>query len=106
MSFTGHENHAISLQEASAMTKRFRDNQTSATYIKAEYFGRDAIEAILNQENCVGIRAYYAIDENMVNKLVLVGVDASENDLFNGVLAEKGFVCPPTCSTNASPLNA
>ena len=105
MSFTGQENHEISLQEASKMTKRYRDNQQTEGYIKSEYFGQEAIKAILQQENCVGIRIYYALDENMVKKMVLVGVDQNENDLFYGVLAEKGLVCPPSCPANNSPLN-
>ena len=105
MSFTGTENHEISLQEASTMTKRYRDSQTEGGYIKAEYFGQEAIKAILQQENCVGIRIYYALDENMVKKLVLVGVDQNENDLYNGLLAERGLVCPPICPANNSPLN-
>lgn len=106
MSFTGQENHEISLQEASAMTKRYRESQTEEMYIKAEYFGKEAIQSILQQKEYVGIRIYYALDENMVNKMVLVGVDQNENDLYNGVLAERGFVCPPACSTNNSPLNS
>lgn len=105
MSFTGQENHEISLQEASEMTKRYRDSQTTEGYIKAEYFGQEAIKAILKQENCVGIRIYYALDENMVKKLVLVGVDQNENDLYNGVLAEKGLTSPPHV-ISSNPLNS
>lgn len=105
MSFTGQENHEISLQEASAMTKRYRDSQTEEMYIKAEYFGKEAIQSILQQKDCVGIRIYYALDENMVKKMVLVGVDQNENDLYNGILAEKGFTSPPL-ALNSNPLNS
>lgn len=102
MSFTGNEDHDISLPDAAELTARYRDNQTSESYIKAEYFGRNAIEAILAQDDCVGIRIYYGLDADMVKKLVLVGADADENDLYNGVLAERGFTEPPyTPSNNA-----
>jgi len=98
MSFTGNEEHDISLQEASDMTARYRDNQSEAYFIKAEYFGREAIESILSQENCVGIRIYYGLDENNVQRIILVGVTADENDICNGILAERGTTCPPRCS--------
>jgi hypothetical protein len=102
MSFTGNEDHSISLQDAVALTSRYQQRNPNA--VKAEFFGRDAIKAILDQEGCVGIRIYYGLDENGKNHLVLVGADADENDLHEGVLAERAQQCPPICPTNNSPL--
>jgi hypothetical protein len=104
MSFTGHENHDISLTEASAWTKNFRDSITPGQTI-AHYYGKDAIQAILNQEGCVGIRIYYALDTAGVKQLVTVGVDASGNDLYQGLLADRTLRCPLSCSA-ANPLNS
>ena len=95
----GHENHEISLAEAAEFTQRYRE-QMSSSQIKGGFFGRDALSAILNQENCIGIRYYYGLDENNKQVLVLVGVDHEENDLFNGELAERSLMCPPYCGIN------
>ena len=103
MSFTGSEDHSISLAEAARMTKEFRDNNPGK--VLGAFYGKDAINAILNQPGCVGIRYYNAISSENKNVIVLVGVDANENDLYNGVLAEYGLKCPSYCSIN-NPLNS
>ncbi len=103
MAFTGHEDHSISLQEASDLARNYRSANPSR--IKGEFFGRDDIESILAQEDCVGIRIYYGLDTQGTQKLVLVGVDGSENDLYNGVLMQQGQPCPPICG-QSSPLNS
>lgn len=105
MNYTGNEDHSISLQDAAAMTKRYRDNRTAAQTIIGEYFGKNAIIEILNQDQVVGIRIYYALDETMVQKLVIVGVDGNGNDLYLGEIAEHGHTNPPYQST-PNPLNS
>ncbi len=104
MSFTGNEDHSISLSEAAQMTKNYRDTITSGTTI-AHYFGKNAIEEILAQTGCVGIRIYYAITETGQKQLVITGVNSSENDLYNGKLADRSVCCPSKCSS-ANPLNS
>ena len=78
MAFTGNENHDITLSEASEWTANYRSANPGAT--KGHYFGADAIMAILEQANCVGIRIYYAINNLGEKELILTGVDADEND--------------------------
>lgn len=103
MHFTGHENHSITLAEAAEMTKNFRDQK--ATQPLGGFFGKDAIEAILNQEECVGLRYYNAENAKGELTIVLVGVKANMDDMFNGVLAE--FSRPtPTYSGVKNPLNS
>lgn len=102
MSFTGNEDHSIPLSTAAAWTKNYRD--TNPGTIKGHYFGKDIFQAILAQTNCVGVRIYYAIDDAGVKQLILVGVDANENDLYNGVLGDRSIKCPPTCGAT-NPLN-
>lgn len=102
--FTGKEDHSISLKDASVLTYNYR--QTVAADAKTGgFFGKDAIQAILNQDGCVGIRYYYGIDKEGTPVLVLVGSDARGNDMYEGVLAEMARPCPPACS-NANPLNS
>ena len=103
MSFTGHENHDIPLATASEWTKNYRNANPGATI--AHFFGKDAIEAILSQENCVGIRIYYALDQNGAKQLIITGTDANQNDLCNGKLAERSLPCPSMCS-ETNPLNS
>jgi hypothetical protein len=102
MSFTGNEDHSITLAEASAWTKTYRTANPQA--IKGHFFGKTAIQAILNQADCVGMRLYYAIDDKGQKQIIVVGVDANENDLYNGLLAERSRPCPPYCGTG-NPLN-
>ena len=104
MSFTGHEDHDFPLDTASLWTKNYR-TASPAGAIKAHFFGKDAIQAILNQENCVGIRIYYALDPDGVKQLIIVGADANENDLYNGLIAERSTPCPSMCAS-ANPLNS
>jgi len=103
MSFTGNEDHSISLSDAAAMTKSYRNSAGSGAIIGA-YYGKAAINTILAQTGCVGIRIYYAIDSSGTKQMVIVGVDSSENDLCNGSLADRGLTCPSRCSSS-NPLN-
>lgn len=104
MPFTGDENHVILIKDAAALTARFRATIQPGAKIGG-YFGRTAIEAILQQAGCVGIRYYYGIDDKKNQVMVLVGVDANENDLVTGKIAEISLPCPHYCST-ANLLNS
>lgn len=103
MSFTGHEDHSIPLATAAAWTANFR-RTIQPTDVKGHFFGKDAIQAILNQSGCVGIRIYYALDDSNVKQLIIVGVKSNESDLYNGLLAERSVPCPPLCG-DGNPLN-
>lgn len=103
MSFTGNENHDIPLSEAAALTANYRKSHPGA--ILGEYFSKKALIAILEQSECVGARIYFGEDENRILRMVITGVTENQNDLYNGLLAEKGWQCPPYCSTE-NPLNS
>ncbi len=105
MNYTGNENHEISLNEAAELTQRFRDNLPVIDDTIAEYFGKSALEDLLSQYGCIGIRIYYGIDSDMKKHLVMVGVNEDGNDLYDGALMERGTICPPYCSTE-NPLNS
>ena len=96
--FTGNENHDITLADASAMTKLYRQSVPIGS-CKGGFFGRDAIEAILAQAGCVGIRYYHGIDPKGEPVIILVGADANEDDLYNGKLLEFAIPCPTQCGT-------
>ncbi len=103
MAFTGNEDHNIPLTTAAAWTKNYRDANPSQ--VKGHYFGKEAIADILDQADCVGIRIYYALDDTGKKQLVVVGVKSDENDLYNGLLADRSIQCPPNCGIS-NPLNS
>ena len=94
--FTGHENHSITPADAATLKRAYHESAPSGA-ILAEFFGRDAIQEILDQGDCVGIRMYFAKKADGAMALVLVGADASGNDLSKGPMAEYGLPCPPFC---------
>jgi hypothetical protein len=98
MSFNGNEGDFITLREGSEMTKRYRDAIQPGEVIGV-FMGKEKIKAILDQSECVGIRFYFAKDEKNENTLVVVGADSNENDLINGLIADKLMKCPPLCSS-------
>jgi hypothetical protein len=103
MAFTGNEAEEFPLDTAAEWTKNYRETITMGGTV-SHFFGRDIINKILEQEDCMGIRIYYALDENGKKQLIIVGADANENDIYNGIIAERSVTCPPYCPTN-SPLN-
>lgn len=102
MSFNPNENHSITLADASVMTKAYRDANINSKI--GGFFGKDAITAILNQAECVGLKYYFAINNGNLT-LVLCGAKADQNDLYLGQISEYANPCPPICSSN-NPLNS
>jgi hypothetical protein len=90
------QDHRVSLEAALKYVKNFR-NSPSAPNILGGSFSRDAFDRILSQSGCSGIRFYYAKKDNGEHTIVLVGVDASGNDMENGYIAEESRPCPPYC---------
>lgn len=101
--YTGNADHSITLTEASEWTENYRNSMPVGGTI-AHLFGRDAIQNILDQDGCMGIRIYYAIDEEEKKQLIVVGVDSNKDDLYEGLLAERSYPCPDCCSS-VNPLN-
>jgi hypothetical protein len=97
---SGHENHSISATDAAILTKAYRASNSPGVVL-AEYFGRDAIQGILNQPSCVGIRVYFGKKPDGTLALVLVGSDATGKDLTSGSIAEYGLPCPPFCELSS-----
>lgn len=101
MSFNGNEGTVISKEEGGALTKAYRDaNAGEANLILAHFLGINKINQILTQPGCMGIRTYYGIDSTGKKSIVMVGVDANENDLVNGIVLDKATNCPPYCGSD------
>jgi hypothetical protein len=104
MALTGSEDHKIRLEDASSQTKAFRAG-VPADGVLGGYLGREIIDAILRQPGCIGIRYYFARHVKNYPTVVLVGVTSDNADLWQGVLAEETWPCPPFCPP-ANPLNS
>ncbi len=100
--FKGNEGEKITIEEAVKFTENYKNSEKIGS-IKAEFFGEEALSEILMQENCVGIRFYFGKHENGNLNIVAVGCDENGEDLYEGILREKGEPCPPHCANN-SPL--
>ena len=55
MSF--NPNHSITLADASVMTNSYRDANLNS--VICGFFGKDAMQAILNQTDCVGLNIIF-----------------------------------------------
>jgi hypothetical protein len=92
--------HLISVAEAVSMTAGFR--AASPTGVRAWLFDRRAVDAILAQSGCAGLRIYRAETKDGA-QVVLVGTDKDGNDLVPakatdaGLVAERAWPCPPWC---------
>ncbi len=95
MAFNGTEGSTISLQQAGEWTENWRNNYPSES--KAVFFGREALEDLLGQTGCMGIRIYFAINNNDTVTAVLVGADAHHDDITELVF-DAAVICPIICS--------
>lgn len=105
LNYTGEEEHFISLDDAAALTRRYRLVHTHTRPTLAEYFGKGCLETILGQDGCVGLRIYNGLSPGLTSRLVIVGVTSDGNDIVNGYIAELGRTCPPECPAD-NPLNS
>ncbi|SHJ05268.1 hypothetical protein SAMN02745146_2128 [Hymenobacter daecheongensis DSM 21074] len=94
----------IDLETAKADTARYRA-EPGAMAFKAQFFGKDNIQAIFNEDpDCLGVRIYNSVDADGNKGFILVGAVADESDLYEGKLLANGPDCPTCCAAN-SPLN-
>jgi hypothetical protein len=101
--YKGDEKHDVSLTDAARFVQNFKSNPVAPS-TKGGYFGRNIIDKILGQPGVVGVRYYYAAQDDGSPTIVLVGVDSTGADMVQGVIAEHGLPCPPYCP-GANALN-
>jgi|SRR5687767_4324788 len=97
MSFTGNEDHTIALEDAAEMNRRFRNNYTNQPL--GVYFSQATLNDVLAQEDCIGIRFYFALDEDDKMKLTFCGVTTNEDNILE-IVGDGGMLCPPHCGTS------
>nr|HTS87188.1 hypothetical protein [Gemmatimonadales bacterium] len=96
-------NHLISATDGATMTARFRGANPRS--VRGWLFDRSAFDSLLGQASCAGIRIYRGLKDDGTENLVIVGTDATGNDLVSamgsGLVAEIGWPCPPMCGTTS-----
>lgn len=103
MAFTIDDGEFISLQDAINWTANHRKSAGDSA-IKAQFYGKAKLAQIVQQQGCVGLRVYYAIDDQGVPVLVLIGTDAEGNDIESELILERGTACPPNCGSGGGSL--
>lgn len=98
----GNEGKEITVQEAKEFIANYR-NSSKPKAVKAEFFGKEKLNKILDQEQCVGIRFYFGKHNYGELNIVAVGCDKDGEDLYEGIILEMGEPCPPHCAS-LSPL--
>lgn len=78
--YSGKEGRFVPLSLSKKWVANFRDSNPKHTH--AFYFGCELFENLLNEPGCVGIRIYYAQDDDGSPKMVLVGVDKKGNNII------------------------
>ena len=92
--------HKITLGQARALLAR----RPQGVAARGGHFPSEAIQAILSQPGCVGIRFYYGTNADDSTAIVLVGVDENNNDMATGEIIDNHYPCPPVCGDGGSPL--
>ena len=92
--------HKISLAEATELTKRHRKDNPTAGH--AEFFHREAFDALLKQPGCAGIRIYHGKGTKGEHHCVLVGVDGNGFDMTAGGIMQQSAPCPPYCDAESA----
>jgi hypothetical protein len=103
--FTGEENHAITIELAEQMTTAFQKENPFDAH--GWFFGRKAIESVLAQDACIGIRFYGGYSSDGHFSPVIFGVTTSGADIGQGtlqktlsrpvIILEMATPCPPYC---------
>jgi hypothetical protein len=88
--------HRIPRDVATALTRRYRD-ALGPDAERGGLFLRDAVQKLLAQKGCEGLRIYHGRNEDGGPAIVLVGVDGNGNDMTQGEILEVHYPCPPFC---------
>jgi hypothetical protein len=114
----------ITLDEAVKMTTLYRQEKENilAGPFKGknilaicETFGREIFDTLLTEDDCVGVRIYYGMSDDLNVHAVVVGVNSANEDILptSGtaapmttppVIGEDSLRCPDDCPPQ-SPLN-
>lgn len=90
--------HIITKEEAQSYLRRRPATLTE----RGGLFPREVIDQLLAQKGCAGVRFYFGTKSDGSLALVLVGVDANEADMTDGIIVEDHYPCPPFCDATST----
>jgi hypothetical protein len=93
--------HEITLDQAVALTQRFKNNHPSGTK-RGFLINKEELTELFAQDDAAGIRIYLGEKENHEYSIVAVATDAEGNDLTT-IVMDMFHPCPDQCSAD-SPL--
>jgi hypothetical protein len=100
---TGREGAEIDLQLAASWTKNYREKHPGETI--SQFFGKEILEKILSQENCLGIRFYYAHDKPLNGwKRFIVSVCKFISKVIGNIEGEKHLIITGVLGTGVDQL--
>lgn len=88
--------HRITLARAVADTKRHRGGGAHRAGDSGA-FNSKALQELLAQPGCAGMRFYMGRNERGDRSVILVGVDETGNNMSSGLVLDSHFPCPPYC---------
>jgi len=103
-SFDGSEGDPIPVETANAWIAKYQEQHPGAT--QAHFFGNEIISQLLTENGAIGIRIYYALDNDGKPQVILFGATANGSDLIPGAeldgegsnqAADVSYPCPPYC---------
>lgn len=95
MALTGKEGGPIERADARRWTANYRASGTGKT--NSHLFGAETVKQLLEQPGCVGLRLYYALNDEGQQQMLLVATDAEGSDLPESDVLDKSMICPPDC---------
>ena len=115
MNFKGNESGPVSRKTAKEWINNYYESEsakeTGKTVIKAHFFGKEKIQKLLDEKDCVGIRIYYGLDDKGDQILLLVGANGEMEDILPAdmtseaedgpMILDDSFPCPPYCSKSS-----
>jgi hypothetical protein len=96
MPFNGNEGDWITVADAKTITQNFR--QQYPTEKQGAFLGCNKINDILRQNDCKGLRIYFAKNAAGELTVAVVGADSREADITALVL-DVAQPCPPFCGS-------
>jgi len=113
------QNHRISLAQAKKMIQLFRNSRdkilqpeyaTPEIIPNSEMFSKEAIEQVLNQKGCTGLRIYFGMSDDLKLHSILLGVNEKGENILKttaatteetldeeAIILEESLRCPPIC---------
>lgn len=105
--FSPADGAPIEKVKADKWIKKYKDKHPGKDEIIARFFGKDIVQKILDQKDCVGIRIYSAIGDENENQQLIVGAREDGSNIWpkdaqlltaeDAIIADASKPCPPYC---------